>query len=262
MIVAIIQARMSSTRLPGKVLRKILEKPLLELMIERVRRAKLINKLMVATSIDPSDDPVEELCQQIKVNCFRGNLKDVLDRFYHAACLFDPDAVVRLTADCPLIEPAVIDQVIQEFLKGEADYVSNALQSTYPDGLDTEVFSFNALEKAWKEAELPSEREHVTSYIWKNCDLKGGYLFRARNVSYAKDLSSHRWVVDGPEDFELIQCIYEALYPTKPDFDFYDILAYLLEHPEVTALNRHIARNTGYVKSLREDVAYLSQRKK
>jgi len=171
MILAILQARVSSTRLPGKVLKPILGMPMLLRQIERVKQAKLIEQLLVATSDDKSDDPIEQLCRENDIACFRGSLDDVLDRFYQAAKPYQPDHIVRLTGDCPLIDPQLIDEVVVFCLSGDYDYVSNAFEPTYPDGLDVEVFRFPCLQQAWEEAELPSEREHVTLFI-KSVALK------------------------------------------------------------------------------------------
>lgn len=253
MNLAIIQARMSSTRLPDKVLKRVMDKPLLELLLERVQRSQYIDKIIVATSTATEDEKIAQLCVRLGVECFRGNLDDVLDRFYQAALTVKPQYVIRLTADCPLIDPSIVDSVIKEYLRGSVDYVSNTLRPTYPDGLDAEVFSFSALEQAWKEAKLPSEREHVTPYIWKNSDFKNGKTFRSRNVSHRVDLSSYRWTVDEPADFEFVRNVYEALYPSKPNFDSSDILAYLIDHPEINALNKQYTRNEGLQKSFEED---------
>ncbi|HUK99984.1 MAG TPA: glycosyltransferase family protein, partial [Nitrospirota bacterium] len=165
MILSILQARVSSTRLPGKVLKPILGRPMLLLQIERIKRATQIDRLILATSADPSDDPVEKLCLEHNISCYRGSLNDVLDRFYQAAMPLHPDHVVRLTGDCPLADPLVIDQVISFHRQGNFDYTSNVVEPSFPDGLDVEIFRFSCLEEAWKEAALPSQREHVTPFI-------------------------------------------------------------------------------------------------
>ncbi len=249
-VLAIIQARVSSTRLPGKVLRTILGKPMLQLQIERINAARKIDQLVVATSDQPSDQPLVELCRQLKVDCFRGNLENVLDRFYQCARRYRPEVVVRLTGDCPLIDPTVIDQVIQHLFANDYEYVSNTVEPTYPDGLDVEAFHFKVLETAWREATLSSERDHVTPFIWKQPDR-----FRIANVKNDTDLSHMRWTVDKLEDFQLVESIYKGLYPETPLFTTEDILQFFRENPDLLRLNEHSERNEGYQKSLKEDKA-------
>lgn len=247
-ILAILQARFSSTRLPGKVLKPIFGRPMLALQIERVLQSKMIDQLIIATSTDRSDDAIEKLCQQINIQCFRGNLNDVLDRFYQAALSWKPTHIVRLTGDCPLIDPEVIDSVISFYQTGGYDYASNTLQPTFPDGLDVEAFRFSVLEQAWNEAKLPSQREHVTPFINSHPER-----FRVANYNNGEDLSRLRWTVDEPEDFELITKIYDALYPHKPDFRMADILDLMQRMPELLSLNKKYERNEGLEKSLKED---------
>ena len=243
-ILAIIQARMGSSRLPGKMLMPIIDgKGALELMIERVKRACRIDHIMVATTVDKSDDDLAALCDRLNVACFRGSIEDVLDRFYQAACSIDNnfDGVVRLTGDCPLHDPEVIDTVIERYLAGENDYVSNVHPPTFPDGLDVEVFTFSALEKSWKEAELQYEREHVTQHICRHPDS-----FSSENVAYVEDLSSHRWTLDEPSDFKFIQCVYKHLYhEDKKCFTMHQILDLIEKFPEIKELNNGIERNEG-----------------
>ncbi len=248
-LVAILQARCSSSRLPGKVLWPVLGIPMLLRQIERVRRARLLDTLLVATSIDGTDDPLAEVCAQNGISCFRGSLDDVLDRFFQAARSMDATDVVRLTGDCPLADPEVIDRVIREYLDAGVDYASSALEPTFPDGLDVEVFRFAALECAWQEAALVSEREHVTPFIYKHPER-----FRLLKVCNSENLSHLRWTVDNPEDFEFVSRIYEALYPGKPDFTTADILAYLRQHPGLGSVNAHLERNEGYSRSLAADL--------
>lgn len=255
MILGVLQARVSSTRLPGKVLRPLLGKPMLQCQIERVRRAKLIDKLIVATSTDSSDDAIEEVCRRGGIACHRGQLQDVLDRYYQAAKSYRPAHVVRLTGDCPLADPDLIDRVVRFYLNGRYDHVSNGGEPpTFPDGLDVEVFPFSALEVAWREAGLPSEREHVTPFIYNHPE-------RFRVAQYANDvnLSHLRWTVDEPEDFELVNIIYETLYPAKPDFSTADILSLLEQRPELKTINTQYRRNEGYAKSRREDALFLKK---
>lgn len=248
MIAAILQARVSSTRLPGKALLPVLGVPMILRQIERIRRAQAIDRLLLATSTNTSDDPLEVLCREHGVTCFRGSLEDVLDRFYRAVVLLKPDHVVRLTGDCPLCDPVLIDQVIGFHLTGGFDYASNTVEPTYPDGLDVEVIRFDCLAGAWSEARLPSDREHVTPYIWRQPDR-----FHIGSFKGDDDLSRLRWTVDEAEDLDLVTRIYEALYPGNPQFGTADILDYLRDHPGLTEINRHYRRNEGLQKSLRED---------
>lgn len=248
MILGILQARFSSSRLPGKVLRPILGRPMLARQIERVQHAQCLDQLIVATSTEASDDEIDKLCKSLDVACFRGSLDNVLERFYQAALTFKPDHVVRLTGDCPLIAPEVIDQLIEQHLTEKNDYTANCLTPSFPDGLDVEVMTFNALRRAWQEARLPSEREHVTPYIHKNPKQ-----FKIGELRCERDLSFLRWTVDEPEDFILVEKIYQALYPQKPSFNWLDVLAWLDAHPEWKATNTHYERNAGMKKSLEAD---------
>jgi spore coat polysaccharide biosynthesis protein SpsF len=254
-IVAIIQARIDSTRLSGKVLAVICGKPMLYYVVSRAQRAHTLNLITVATSDQQSDDVIEHFCGTMHLPCFRGNRDDVLDRYYHAARQFEADVVVRLTADCPLLDPAIIDKVVETFLAGQFDYVSNVLEPTYPDGLDTEVFTWKALEKAWHEARLPSEREHVSPYIIKNPGL-----FRIGSIKHNQDLSYLRWTVDEPRDLELIRQIYRHLLH-RETFGLDDLLALFREHPELNSINAGIGRNEGHQKSLREDALTIREGK-
>lgn len=256
MILAVLQARLSSTRLFGKVLKPILGAPMLLRQIERVRRARSIERLVLATSDDPSDDAIERLCRENGIECFRGSLNDVLDRFYRVAKDRHPDYVVRLTGDCPLIDPAVIDKVVGHCIAGGFDYASNTLQPTFPDGLDVEVFRFECLAAAWREAALPSQREHVTPFIHQQSGR-----FKTGNYAGAPDLSHLRWTVDEAADFELVRQVYEVLYPVKPDFDTGDVLALLERRPELKTLNTAYERNEGYQRSLAKDAVYAGEKK-
>jgi glutamate-1-semialdehyde 2,1-aminomutase len=247
-ILAILQARVSSSRLPGKVLKPILGKPMLGRQIERVLQSRRIDQLVIATSTEPSDDDLESLCRQISIPCFRGSLNDVLDRFYQAAKIWKPQHVIRLTGDCPLIDPEIIDAAINYYLAGGYDYASNAVQPTFPDGLDVEVFRFSALEQAWKEATLPSQREHVTPFIHQQPER-----FRIGHYRNVNDLSHLRWTVDEPEDFDLVTKIYEAFYPIHPEFRMQDVLLLLQQRPELAAMNQKIERNEGLKMSLNDD---------
>jgi spore coat polysaccharide biosynthesis protein SpsF len=251
MILAILQARFSSTRLPGKVLKPILGRPMLARHIERLRRCRKIDGLMVATSVDPSDDAIEALCGELDIPCFRGSLPDVLDRYYRAAMAseIEPEHIVRVTGDCPLADPELIDRVIEFHLDGGYDYSCNARDPfTFPDGLDVEVFRAACLERAWREATLPSQREHVTPFVYQHPEW-----FKIGDFKNTTDLSHLRWTVDEPADFELVRRIYEALYPANPAFTTPDILDYLEVHPELKTLNVGHQRNEGFQKSLEKD---------
>lgn len=236
-VVIISQARMTSTRLPGKVLKKVLGKPLLEYQIERLRRVKLADEIVIATTVNDTDQPVVDLCQKLDVHCYRGSEDDVLSRYYEAAREYEADVVVRVTSDCPLIDPAVVDKAINHYMENddEYDYVSNTLQRTYPRGMDTEVFSFKALQEANHLGVLKPEREHVTLYLYNN-----PRQFRLGNVEYGRDCSEHRWTVDTPEDFALIKNIIEGIYPDNTNFTLEDVLAHMVSFPDLKNLNKQI----------------------
>jgi spore coat polysaccharide biosynthesis protein SpsF len=245
MLTAIIQARMGSTRLPKKVMLNILGKPVLWHVVNRVSKARLIDGVIVATTVNSEDGIIVEFCKSNNILVFRGSENDVLDRYYQCAKKYNIKDIVRITADCPLHDPNVIDMVINEYLKGDYDYVSNTIEYTFPDGLDVEVFSFEALEDTWKNAKLPSEREHVTSYIRKN------EKFKMKNVYSNKKYPIYRCSLDNPEDYEFIKRIYEDI--GKDMFYIDDIINYLRGHQELLKINQHIKINEGYLKSLKED---------
>ncbi len=246
-IIAIIQARLGSTRLPGKVLLDLEGRTVLEQVIERVKSSRFINEVIVATTINKEDLEIVKLCASLGISLYCGSVDDVLDRYYQAARLFKADHIVRITSDCPMIDPKIIDDVITLHLRENADYTSNTLKETYPDGQDTEIFTFNALKEAWKNANLASEREHVTPYIRKNP------AFKLLNLESKINLSKKRWTLDNPEDYEFIKIIYENLYYKKPLFNMDDILDFIAENPEIEKINQSIIRNKGYLKSLKED---------
>ncbi len=240
--VAIIQARMSSSRLPGKVLRDIGGQSMLERMLTRVRRAKKIDLVAVATTTDPSDDAVADFCRTHHVRFFRGSLQDVLDRYYQAALHFKAGTVVRLTADCPLIDPAVIDHTIEQFRLADVDFAANRLpppwHRTYPIGMDTEVCSFSALERAWREAQAPYEREHVMPYLY---DAPG--RFRTLLVNTEPDYGHLRWTVDTQQDLEVVQRVY-SFFEGRDDFTYSDLLDLFARHPELQAMNASVRHKT------------------
>lgn len=240
---------MGSTRLPGKVLKKVLGKTVLEYLIERLRRANTLDKIIIATTDNPQDDAIIDLARKLRVDVFRGSEDDVLDRFYQAAKHYHAQEVVRVTADCPLMDPAIIDQVVSFFKlhQDRFNYVSNVHPPTFPDGMDVEIFSFTALERSWREATLTSEREHVTAYIGNHPEI-----FRLGNVSNEKNLSQIRLTLDNAEDLLVIEKIMTVLYENK-DFGLSEIMDWLNSHPEIVNPNRHIERNEGYKKSLLAD---------
>jgi spore coat polysaccharide biosynthesis protein SpsF len=247
-IVALLQARASSTRLPGKVLRPLFGVPMLARQIERVQRATRIDRLLIATSDHGSDDAIAALGRSLDIAVHRGSLNDVLDRMMQAARPHDPDWIVRLTGDCPLADPTLIDAAIEMALAGDYDYVSNALEPTFPDGLDVEVVRASVLESAWREATLPSEREHVTPFIHTRPDR-----FRIAKLRNGEDLSALRWTVDEPADFELAEIIYQKLHAENPAFGWRDVLALVRREPELATWNTRHGRNEGYLQSLEKD---------
>lgn len=247
-IVAIIQARVGSTRLPKKVLLYLEGKTVLERVIERVTASKLINDVVIATTVNKDDLEIVKICSSNGVSVYCGSEDDVLDRYFQAARLLKADHIVRITADCPLIDPTVISEVIEFHLHKKADYTSNTFKETYPDGQDVEIFTFETLMKAWKNASLASEREHVTPYIRKNPDV-----FKLLNLEYKDNLSQKRWTLDNPEDYVFIKIIYNNLYHKNPLFGMKEIMKFINENPEIERINQHIVRNEGYLKSITED---------
>lgn len=251
-ILAILQARMTSSRLPGKVLLPVLDKPLLQWQCERVLQAKHIGKLVIATSTDPSDDAIEELGIQIGVSVFRGDLDDVLNRFYGAALKFEGEAlydgIARLTGDCPLIDPKMIDEMINAWQPETIDYYANTLSPTYPDGFDFWLFTFKALQKSYQDAKYLSQREHVTLYMHESDE------FTKKNHEYKEDYSHLRLTVDETTDFELVRTILEALFIKYGlYFSLEQILDFLKQNENLLSINKHITRDEGLQKSLREE---------
>lgn len=235
--VIIVQARMTSTRLPGKVLKTVLGKPLLDYQLERLRRVKLASRIVIATTTNDTDQPIVEWCERQGIDCFRGSEQDVLARYHGAAALYHADTIVRITSDCPLIDPAVIDRIIQHYLdhRSSCDYASNCLERSYPRGMDVEVFSRRALDEAFAEAAESAEREHVTPFIYRHPER-----YRLANIAYRENQGRHRWTVDTPEDFELVEKILGALYPAKPSFTLEDVLDLLQRHPDWADINAHV----------------------
>lgn len=253
-IVAIIQARMTSSRLPGKILMNVQEKSLLEINLYRIGKSKKIDKVILATTSLASDDKTQSLSESFGVDVFRGDENDVLDRFYQAVKQkldYIPEYIVRLTADCPLIDAELIDKIIEETVSNNLDYCSNTLEPTYPDGQDVEVFKFSCLEKAWNEAKLQSEREHVTPYIWKNSTIKGANLFTSKSFSDTDvDYSALRMTVDEIVDFELIKHIITNLGIEK---SWNEYAEYLNNNTQLKAINKTVIRNQGYENSINKE---------
>jgi spore coat polysaccharide biosynthesis protein SpsF len=248
MVLAILQARMSSSRLPGKVLKPLLGEPMIMRQIERVRRARGIDTLLVATSTDASDDALAALLENRGVRVFRGPLDDVLSRFVQAATPDRPEWILRLTADCPLADPAVIDRVIDEVKASGKDFGSNAVRHTFPNGLEAELVRFALLAALDASPRTNAEREHVTYALYRN---PGEYP--VHSVEHSTDLSHHRWTVDEPRDFALVEAVYAALHAAKPAFAMDDVLRFLDGRPDIRALNAAISRNAGLAKSLLDE---------
>lgn len=245
MIVGIIQARMSSTRLPGKVLLPLAGAPMLARQIERLQRARKLDQIMIATTTDPCDDAIVDLGEKLGLAVYRGSCDDVLDRYYQAATPLSPSYVVRLTADCPLCDWELIDALVDFGLERDCDYASNTIRPTWPDGLDAELVRFGVLEEAWREAASPVEREHATPFIIARPDR-----FSQAGLENDVDLSKLRWTVDEPRDYVFVAAVYDALYPVNPAFTTADILQLLSERPELAEINDGIERNEGLKRSL------------
>ncbi len=241
-IVAIIQARMGSSRLPGKVLKDIGGEPMLYRVVTRVRRSQWIGQVIIATTVDVSDDPVADFCLSRGIPCYRGHLQDVLDRYYQAAGLFNAQTVVRLTGDCPLIDPKEIDRTITAYIEAGVDFAANRLPPpwarTTPIGMDTEVISMEALSRAWREAKAPHEREHVMPYLY---DTPG--RFNTLLVDHVPNLGHLRLTVDTAEDLALIRQIYRH-FGNRDDFSLDDILDALRAHPDWLSINSDVVHKS------------------
>jgi len=245
---AIIQARTQSTRLPNKVLLKLQGKAILDHVIDRVLHARSVEHVIVATTVAKADLAIVQHVSRRRISLYCGSEEDVLDRYYQAARLFEADPVIRITADCPVMDFRVINQVVGRYLKTKADYCSNILEETFPDGQDVEVFSFGALERAWTEAKLGSEREHVTPYMKKR-----GHQFRQSSCVHRPNWGRFRWTVDEKADLAFMKSLFRYLYPGNPFFGMDDIVRFLESHPEVQAINERIMRNEGYLASRARD---------
>jgi spore coat polysaccharide biosynthesis protein SpsF len=237
----IVQARMTSTRLPGKVLKEVLGKPLLEYQVERLRQVGNADEIVIATTVNDSDEPIVALAHRLGVHVVRGSEHNVLSRYHDAATAIGADVVVRVTSDCPLIDPDVVEAVIADFVArhGECDFMATDLERSYPIGMDVEVFSFAALHDAFTEAVAEEELEHVTPFIYRR---PGRY--RLANHRGPDGIAHHRWTVDTPDDFVLVAHIFEALYPSNPHFRLADIVDLLARHPDWAAINAHVQQKT------------------
>jgi spore coat polysaccharide biosynthesis protein SpsF (cytidylyltransferase family) len=250
---AILQARMSSTRLPNKVLKEVNGVPLLKYECERILQSQKIDKLIIATSTDKSDDTIENFVKENGIDIFRGSLDDVLSRYYKCAKEFkeangiDNLNIIRVTGDCPIIDPQVIDELIEYFEENDCDYASNTLVPTYPDGMDIEICTFEALEIAYNEASFKSDREHVTLFI------KNEKRFKKLNYTSKYDFSHLRMTVDEENDFELIKTILENLYKNNSNFSYLDAISFMTKNPDTLFINSNITRDEGLAKSLKED---------
>lgn len=250
-IAIVCQARMSSSRLPGKVLLPLSGAPLLVRFLERVQRSTYSDRLVVATTVLQVDDVIESLCADHGIEVYRGHPTDLLDRHFHAARHAEADVVVKIPSDCPLIDPHVIDTVIESFIERYpfVDYVSNLHPGTWPDGNDVEVMTMLALHRAWVSARRPHEREHTTPWLWEgnpnisalNIERPDGQVLERR----------HRWTIDYPEDYILIRAVYDTLYSSNPAFTCEDVLHVMAAHPEIDAANKHLRGRSWYAEYLR-----------
>jgi len=241
-VAAVVQARMGSTRLPGKVMRALQGHTVLAQVVMRLRRSSTVDTIIVATTQHPLDDMIVDECARLNVPYYRGREHDVLDRYYEAARAHGAEVVVRVTSDCPLIDPGVLDEAVSVYLRAASSssapaYVSNTLERSYPRGLDVEVFGFGALEQAWRAASAPHEREHVTPYFYEHPDQ-----FRLLQVKHSADLSALRWTLDTEEDWALLSTIYAALWSEKEPITTQAVLELLSKHPSLGELNAHVAQ--------------------
>jgi len=236
--VAIVQARMGSTRLPGKVLQDIGGRTMLARVVEQASRAKLLDAVVVATTTGPADEAIVEECRSLRVPAFRGSEQDVLDRYHDAAHAHDADPVVRITSDCPLLDPDIVDEVISLFRREGPDYASNVTARTFPQGLDVEVFSRRALDRAWEDARQPYERVHVTPFIYQHGDR-----FRLATLKADRDYSGYRWTVDTPEDLTFVRNVYDRL-GGHGRFGWRDVLSLLEREPRLTDINRGVRQKS------------------
>jgi spore coat polysaccharide biosynthesis protein SpsF len=235
-IIAIVQARFGSTRLPGKIFKPLADKPMIWHVVDRLSYTKMLDKIVIATTTLFEDNQVEQFCNINNISFYKGSSNDVLSRYYQTAKNYNAEIVIRVTSDCPVIDPVIIDAMLKQFIQEDhIDYLSNTLERTFPRGLDAEIFTFAALEKTFNEAKLDYEHEHVTPYIYNNPEL-----FTIKNYANETDLSSYRWTVDTSEDFRFIEEIYNSLYKKDKIFLCKDILQLIEKHPELTKINQDI----------------------
>ena len=235
--IAIIEARMGSSRLPGKVLKTILGKPMLELLVERIKQARYVDQVVIATTESDSDDPIEALAKRLNVGCFRGSEEDVLDRVLQAALSYSADIIIEITGDCPLIEAEKIDQMLVSYQHMKYDFMMNRFDASYPPGLGLRIFLKETLEKVNHLTLDPVDREHVTLFVWEHPELFSIYSFQ-NNLD--QEYWNIRLTVDNEEDFMFIEAIFKELYPRNPKFDLYDIIDLLEQKPELIEINQHI----------------------
>jgi len=254
MNVIIVQARMGSTRLLGKVLMNITNnETILHYVIKQLKFCETVRKIIVATTTLPEDDKICDVCSELSIECFRGDEENVLDRYYQCAKEFSVSNIIRIPADKPLIDPKVVDSVVNVFNSGSYDYVTNFFPSTVPQGTEVEIISFNALEKAWKNAELPSDKEHVTKYIYTHESE-----FKIFNVKNEKDFSEFRWAVDEIEDLNLVKEIVNRIKKTPILTE--DIIEILNNEPQLRKINQSISNEEGYSRSLKNDKSFLQEK--
>ena len=251
-ICCIIQARIGSTRLPGKVMMNVEnQKPVLYFVIKQLQECKLIDKIIVATTTNAEDDQIVNYSKNLGIDCFRGSSKDVLDRYYQCAKEYLVSTIVRITSDCPLIDPEIVDSVINMFENNSYDYITNFLPNpTFPSGTEVEIFSINALKKAWENAKLPSEKEHVTPYFSNHQDE-----FKITHIKNSENLSHLRWAVDKMEDLKLVRKIVSKI--KKRPILMKNIVDLFSKEPELTEINKNVNRKEGDTKSLKEDQEFL-----
>jgi spore coat polysaccharide biosynthesis protein SpsF len=242
-----IQTRIGSSRLPNKVLELIENQAMISHVINRVKKIKNIDQIILITTTQSEDKQLLNIAKEHDIQYFQGSVDDVLDRHFQCAVIFNADPIIRITSDCPLIDPEVSSKILEYYLQNNYDYVSNTITPTYPDGLDTEIFSFKALSKAHIESNLPSEREHVTTYFTKNPKK-----FRIKNFPNTVDLSKFRWTVDRTQDLDFVRRIYNYMAP-KTIFSMNDVLDIIKKYHELSKINDQIMRNEGHLKSLKKD---------
>lgn len=248
-IFIVTQARVGSSRFPKKVLKKIGKETMLSLHLKRLQKSKLATKIIVATTHEIGADKIISISEKLGVSSFQGSTQDVLDRFYKSVVNEKPDFIVRVTSDCPLIDPSLVDNVIEMTINNKLDYGANILKEEFPDGQDVEVFTFNALKKAWEEATLPSDREHVTPYIRKNSSFNQGQLFESKNFDAPNNYNHLRMTVDEPADLETIKILIDKL----GDNETWETYSEYIIQNNSKLKSQSIVRNEGYLKSLNKD---------